>query len=163
MEREQELENKGRSSGTRTHACRRRKMTDQRRRRCGRERASVDAERNGDAKKWKSMKRRQQEERERRRRRQLWRLGFHFFIHWWSKYHPFHIRQQPEWGGYRKIPHPPKKNCLWIRVSKSIAKTHPTPSFDIYIHNHGYQKIKYPVIKYNHGSQKNLQKSKMST
>jgi hypothetical protein len=37
--------------------------------------------RNGDAKKWKSMKRREQEarERRRRRRRQLWRLGFHVF------------------------------------------------------------------------------------
>jgi len=30
----------------------------------------------------------------------------------------------------------------------------------IYIHNHGYQKIKYPVIKYNHGSQKNCKKVK---
>ncbi len=132
MEREQKLENKGRSPGTRTHACRRRKMTDQRRRRCGRERASVDAEMNGDGKKRERLKRREQEGRERRRRRQLWRLGFLFsstmvqissiscgcifirllvvvvhFIGCAFQGGSNHMRQQPGWGRVLEIPPPP--------------------------------------------------------
>jgi hypothetical protein len=153
VEREQELENKGRSSGTRTHACRRRKMTDQGRRRCGRERASVDTERNGDAKKRKSMKRRKRETTTPTLAIRvscfsstdgpniiihfMWIYLSSVYLLLWS------ILLAPPFRGEgttcsatrvgRVLEIPPSPNCLWIRVSKSIAKTHPTPSFDIYI------------------------------
>lgn len=144
MEREQELENKGRSSGTRTHACRRRKMTDQGRWRCGRERARVSTpkamETQGSGRAWR--------EENKRRRRQLWRLGFHVF-------HPLIVQISSTSCGC--IFHPSTYCCgpfYWLRLSGGKEPHAPATRVGAGIRNSPPP----PQIAYESGYQSQLQK-----